>query len=66
MCEFEYFRLVRGAEALGCQVDLPVVDEVVVCRLGVGWGGEVDPVGFACPFDRVEVAGKADHPWVEI
>lgn len=48
------------------RVDLPVVDEVVVCRLGVGWGGEVDPVGFACPFDRVEVAGKADHPWVEI
>lgn len=63
MGQFGYLILARVSQA---RVDPPVIDEIVVCSLGVGWGGEVDAVGFACPFDRVEVAGKADHPWVEV
>jgi hypothetical protein len=43
-----------------------VIDKIIVCRLRIGWCGEVYSVGFARLFDGSVIARKADHAGVEI
>lgn len=43
-----------------------MIDKIIVCRLRIGWCGEVYSVGFARLFDGSVIARKADHAGVEI